>query len=78
MSPTSYQTAPPRINELQTVFISIDGKYVKMFLALKLKKSRMLQIQGAEGEAIVSYCKPSARKVEDPANNGKMRYHRLS
>ena len=49
-----------------------------MFLALKLKKSRMLQIQGAEGEAIVSYCKPSATKVEDPVNNGEMRYHRLS
>jgi hypothetical protein len=49
-----------------------------MFLTLTLKKSRMLQVQGAEGEAIVGYCEPLATKVEDPVNNGEMRYHRLS
>ena len=29
-------------------------------MTLKLQKSRMLQIQGAEGEAMVAYCEPSA------------------
>ena len=34
---------------------------------LTLQKSRMLQIQGAKGEAIVSYCEPLATQ--------EMRYH---
>ena len=39
-------------------------------LTLTLQKSRMLQIQGAKGEAVVIYCEPLATK--------KMRYPRLS
>ena len=38
----------------------------------------MLQIQGAEGEAVLSYCEPLATQVEDPANSGEMRYPRRS
>jgi hypothetical protein len=38
----------------------------------------MLQIQGAEGEAVVIYCEPLATQVEDPANSGEMRHPRLS
>ncbi len=37
----------------------------------------MLQIQGAEGEAVLIYCEPLATLVEDPANSGEMRYPRL-
>ena len=33
---------------------------------------------GAEGEAVVIYCEPLATQVEDPANSGEMRHHRLS
>ena len=42
----------------------------RCFFTLTLQKSRMLQIQGAEGEAIVGYCEPSATQ--------EIRYHRLS
>jgi len=38
----------------------------------------MLQIQGAEGEAVVIYCEPLATQVKDPANSGEMRRSRLS
>jgi hypothetical protein len=38
----------------------------------------MLQIQGAEGEAVVIYCEPLATQVENPANSGEMRHIRLS
>jgi len=45
---------------------------------LILQKSKLLQIQGAEGEAVVIYCEPLATQVEDPENNGEMRHPRLS
>ncbi len=38
----------------------------------------MLQIQDAEGEAVVIYCESLATLVEDPVNSGEMRYPRLS
>jgi hypothetical protein len=38
----------------------------------------MLQIQGAEGEAVVIYCEPLATQVEEPENSGEMRHPRLS
>ena len=31
----------------------------------------MLQIQDAEGEAVVAYCESSATQVEDPATAGR-------
>ena len=39
-------------------------------LSLTLQKSRMLQIPGVKGAAVVDYCKPLTTQ--------KMRYHRLS
>jgi len=41
-----------------------------LLLSLVLQKSKMLQIQGAEGEAVVIYCEPSATP--------EMRHLRLS
>ncbi|MBW2174382.1 MAG: hypothetical protein JRF64_07030 [Deltaproteobacteria bacterium] len=50
-------------------------------LTLTLQKSRMLQIQGAKGEAIVSYCEPLATRQRRASAGrqipptGEMRYH---
>jgi hypothetical protein len=43
---------------------------MKKLSTLPLQKSRMLQIQGAKGDAVVIYCEPLATQ--------EMRYHRLS
>jgi hypothetical protein len=45
--------------------VTVEGEYT-----LKLQKSRMPQVQGVEGEAVVCYA--------EPLTTQEMRYHRLS
>ena len=44
---------------------------ISIRVPLTLQKSRMLQIQGVKGEAVVSYRKPLTTQVEDPASTGR-------
>jgi hypothetical protein len=39
---------------------------------------RIPQVQGIKAAAVVVYRKVLITQVEDPANSGEMRYHRLS
>jgi len=52
--------------------------YEGWLFTLMLQKSRVLQIRDVKGEAVVFYRKPFTTKVEDPANSGELRCHRLS
>jgi len=40
-------------------------------LTLIERKSRMPQIQGIKGEAVVIYCEPLITQVEDPVSTGR-------
>jgi hypothetical protein len=53
-------------------------KYHAIPFTLTLQKSKLLQIQDAEGDALVIYCESLATLIEDPANSGEMRHLRLS
>jgi len=56
----------------------LSSERVNFSYTLTLQKSRVLQIQGAKGAAVVIYRKPLTTLVEDPVNSGEMRCHRLS
>ena len=48
------------------------------FFTLMLQKSRMLQMQGVKGKAVVGYAEPLTTRLVRSRVNGEMRYTRLS
>ena len=55
---------------VKNTFTNLMTALALAMFTLTLQKSRMLQIQGGKGEAVVDYC--------EPLTTLEMRYHRLS